>query len=154
MQPQRPTSAEIVPMHGVVYAARQEVGSVLHTHSPHATAFAVASRPLPVAYEPLVRFGFTDGVPVAAYGPRGSQASIDNIQRVLNGGGQLRGLLLENHGVLATGATAEKAYEVALMVEYCARIHYQASSIGEPSLLDDAEIATLQSRFTDYGQQT
>ena len=66
-----PISAEIIPMHGIVYKTRPDAGGALHTHSPFATAFAVASKALPVSYEPMVRFGMTDGVPVAEYGPRG-----------------------------------------------------------------------------------
>ena len=39
-----PVAREIVGMHSVVYQHREEVGSVLHTHSPAATAFAIANR--------------------------------------------------------------------------------------------------------------
>ncbi|WP_204366850.1 class II aldolase/adducin family protein, partial [Mycobacterium sp. UM_CSW] len=42
-----PENAEIIAMHSVVYNARIDVGSVIHTHSPAATAFALAHRPLP-----------------------------------------------------------------------------------------------------------
>ncbi len=37
-------NAEIVSMHAVVYRARPEVGAVIHTHSPGATAFALVQR--------------------------------------------------------------------------------------------------------------
>ena len=67
-----PVAREIVGMHSVVYQHREEVGSVLHTHSPAATAFAIANREIPVAYEAQVRFLGTIPVPVAGYGPRGS----------------------------------------------------------------------------------
>ena len=51
------------------------------------------------------------------------------------------------------GDTIESAFETALMVEYCARIHYQALAIGEPKLLPDDEIETLTEKFAGYGQQ-
>ena len=38
------------------------------------------------------------------------------------------------------------------MTEYCARIHYQAISVGEPDILPDEEIDVLVDRFSDYGQ--
>lgn len=38
------------------------------------------------------------------------------------------------------------------MVEYCARIHYQATSVGDPQLPPDEEIDALLARFADYGQ--
>ena len=52
-----PENAEIVAMHSAVYRARPGAGAVIHTHSPAATAFALAHRPLPCRTEPLLRFG-------------------------------------------------------------------------------------------------
>tara|TARA_Y100001936_G_C16091817_1_gene686967 strand:+ start:2750 stop:3262 length:513 start_codon:yes stop_codon:yes gene_type:complete len=80
-----PASAEIIPMHGVIYKKRPEAGSVLHTHSKFATANAVANKTIPVAYEAMVRFVFAESIPVAQYGPRGSQESIENIATTLDG---------------------------------------------------------------------
>ena len=102
-----PVGAEIIQMHAVVYRVRPEFMSVLHTHSPFATGFAVAGQPIPLAYEALVRSGMTKGVPVAAYGPRGSQESVENIAAVLNKVVPLNALLLANHGVLTFGDTVK-----------------------------------------------
>ena len=74
-----PVGAEIIQMHGIVYRERPEFQSVIHTHSPFATGFAVAGKPIPGAYEALVRNGMVDGVPLAEYGPRGSDESVNNI---------------------------------------------------------------------------
>ncbi len=41
-----PENAEIVAMHSVRYSARRDAGGIIHTHSPAATAFALAHRPL------------------------------------------------------------------------------------------------------------
>jgi L-ribulose-5-phosphate 4-epimerase len=71
-----PTTAEIIPMHTAVYRARDKVGSIIHTHSPHISAFALAQTPLPCAYEALLRYGFGDAIPVAAWAPRGSTESV------------------------------------------------------------------------------
>jgi L-ribulose-5-phosphate 4-epimerase len=37
---------------------------VIHTHSPNLVAFALARRPLPVRYEPLLQMGQAEEVPV------------------------------------------------------------------------------------------
>ena len=95
-----PVGAEIIQMHGIVYRQRPEFQSVVHTHSPFATGFAVAGKAIPGAYEALVRNGMVEGVPLAAYGPRGSDQSINNIAQVLNEHQGIKGLLLENQGVL------------------------------------------------------
>ena len=73
-----PVAREIIGMHSGVYRLRG-VGAVIHTHSPHVTSFALAHKPLPCAYEALLRFGVTEDIPVAAWAPRGSKESVSNI---------------------------------------------------------------------------
>ena len=68
----RSVTREIVGMHSCVYRARMGVNAVIHTHSPHVTSFALAHKPLPCAYEALLRFGVTEDIPVADWAPRGS----------------------------------------------------------------------------------
>ena len=41
-----PMAAAVISMHVAIYEEKPETGCVLHTHSPFATAFAVANRPL------------------------------------------------------------------------------------------------------------
>ena len=67
-----PIQGAVVAMHTAMYADHPEVGCVVHTHSPYATAYAVARRPIGCWVEALAMFGLPDGVPVARYGPRGS----------------------------------------------------------------------------------
>ena len=62
--------AAVVDMHTAVYADHPDVGCVIHTHSPYATAYAVACRPIGCWIEALAMFGMGAGVPVAGYGPR------------------------------------------------------------------------------------
>ena len=59
----------VVAMHTALYADRPEVGCVLHTHSPYATASAVAQRPIGCWIEALAMFGLPTGVPVAGVAP-------------------------------------------------------------------------------------
>ena len=44
-------STEVVAMHAEVYRARPQAGAVIHTHSPHLLAFALAGLPLPVRHQ-------------------------------------------------------------------------------------------------------
>jgi L-ribulose-5-phosphate 4-epimerase len=44
-------SPDVVAMHTEVYRARPQAGAVIHTHSPHLLAFALAGRPLPARYD-------------------------------------------------------------------------------------------------------
>ncbi|MCY0909687.1 MAG: class II aldolase/adducin family protein, partial [Sulfobacillus thermotolerans] len=74
-----PTMKEIIEMHTGIYRVRDSVGSVIHTHAPHVTAFGVAQKPIPLIYEPLLRFGVSEPIPVVPWAPRGSRASVDSI---------------------------------------------------------------------------
>jgi len=125
-----PSNAEIVHMHAVVYKQRPETGAVVHTHSTYATSFALASRSLACSYEALVRADMTDGVPLAAYGPRGSAASVENIAGALQSARNTKAVLLENHGVLAFGANPAAAARANLIVEEAAQMAIFAEVLG------------------------
>ena len=60
-----PIQGAVVAMHTAMYADHRDVGCVLHTHSPFATAYAVARRPIGCWVEALAMFGLAAGVPVA-----------------------------------------------------------------------------------------
>jgi L-ribulose-5-phosphate 4-epimerase len=53
-------------MHTAMYQDHPEVGCVLHTHSPYATAYAVAHRRIGCWVEAMAMFGLADGVRAAA----------------------------------------------------------------------------------------
>ena len=125
-----PVGAEIIQMHAVVYRLRPEFRGVVHTHSPFATGFAVAGQAIAPAYEAMVRNGLTEGVPVARYGPRGSEESVNNIAEVLKAHQGIRALLLENHGVLAFAESVAGAMRVNMTVEESAEIMLYAQQLG------------------------
>jgi len=75
----RPSRVPWSPCTRPMYQDNPDVGCVLHTHSPFATAHAVAHRPIGCWVEALAMFGLPVGVPVAAYGPRGSELAVANI---------------------------------------------------------------------------
>ena len=122
--------AEIVHLHTVIYRNRPEAGAAVHVHSPWGTTFAVAGRPIPCSYEALARFDMTDGIPLAEYGPRGSDQSIQSIADALNGAAHIRAVLLEHHGILAFGGTPAEAARSVQLVEAAAQLEAQAAAIG------------------------
>jgi L-fuculose-phosphate aldolase len=136
------------PMHVRILRARDDVGAVVHTHSAFASTFAGLREPVPPSHYLVAFVG--DRIPVATYEEPGSTAPAESALDAL--GEAYDACLLSNHGVVATGRTPEAAYEVALIVEYCARVHYQARCIGEPTLLSDEEVGRLVSLFEAYGE--
>ena len=125
-----PESAEIVAMHGVVYRARPDVGGIVHTHSPAATAFALAHQPMPCRTEALLRFGQAEPVPVVPWGPRGSDVSVHGIAVALAESPTTRAVLLANHGLLAFGADPIAAANLVIAIEDSAEAELAAARIG------------------------
>lgn len=143
-----PVAHEIVHMHTAVYRARRDVGAVIHTHSPHATAFAIAGRPIECVYEGMARFGITDPVPVAAYGPRGSDESVRNIVSVI--GPESRAVLLQNHGILVFDADIRAATQLVFVLEETAELAVYASLLGQPVPIPKHLAASAQQRRQEF----
>jgi L-ribulose-5-phosphate 4-epimerase len=147
-----PTNAEIVHMHAVVYKHRPETGAVVHTHSTYATGFALASRSLGCSYEALVRSDMTDGVPLAQYGPRGSEASVANIATALASAKNTKAVLLENHGVLAFGADPAAAARANLIVEEAAQMAIYAEVLGGAKAISPEMLKATVGRRDEFAR--
>jgi L-fuculose-phosphate aldolase len=133
--------------HFDILRARPEVGAVVHTHSPYATAFAICRKELVAAHYMIAAAGGPT-VRVADYATFGTQELSDAALRALEG---RKACLLANHGVIATGPTLERALWLAQEVEVLARQTAIALQIGTPVILDDAEIARVVEKFKSYG---
>jgi L-ribulose-5-phosphate 4-epimerase len=123
-----PASHEIIQMHAAVYRRRPDVNSVIHTHSPYVTAYAIANEPIAPTYEAMVRFDITETVPVAEYGPRGSERSVTNIVNVVNDSN--KACLLANHGLLVWDASIEMATHLVVVLEEAAQFSLMARILG------------------------
>jgi L-ribulose-5-phosphate 4-epimerase len=138
-----PIQGAVVAMHTAMYRDRPDVGCVVHTHSPFATAFAVAQQPIDCWIEALAMFGLADGVPVAAYGPRGSEQAVANIRAAVRPG--VPAVLLANHGVLVFHRTPDLAVLVSGVVEEAAQAGINARAVGGPVAIPaDLRAAALQ----------
>ncbi len=138
-----PIQAAVVSMHTALYQDHPDVNCVIHTHSPYATAFAVAGREIDCWIEAVAMFGLADGVPVAAYGPRGSDEAVANIRAAIRPG--VPAVLLANHGVLVFHRTPTLAVFVGGIVEEAAQAAVNAQSIGGPTVVPEAmRAAALQ----------
>lgn len=148
-----PIQGAVVAMHTAMYADDPQVGCVLHTHSPHATAYAVANRPIGCWVEALAMFGLPNGVPVAGYGPRGSEQAVANIRDAVVRG--VPAVLLANHGVLVFHRTPELAILVGGIVEEAAQAGLNAAGIGGPvEIPAELRAAALQRAMTFQDQGT
>ncbi len=138
-----PIQGAVVAMHTAMYRDRPDVGCVVHTHSPYATAFAVANRPIACWIEALAMFGLADGVAVAAYAPRGSEQAVANIRTAVRPG--VPAVLLANHGVLVFHRSPDLAILVGGVVEEAAQAAINAQALGGPvEIAADMRTAALQ----------
>ena len=148
-----PIQGAVVAMHTAMYADHQDVGCVLHTHSPYATAYAVAHRPIGCWVEAMAMFGLADGVPVAGYGPRGSDEAVANIRAAVTPG--VPGVLLANHGVLVFHRTPDLAVLAGGVIEEAAQAGINAGVLGGPvEIPAELRAAALQRAMTFDHQGT
>lgn len=114
-----PAPSSELPMHLGVLAARPEVGAVVHTHSPYATALSRVLEEIPVV-EPELAMLVGGPVPVAEPAPSGDAALGE---AVLAGAGERRATVVRDHGPVCFGADLAGALACAFAVEENARIY-------------------------------
>lgn len=127
-------------LHAEIYKAMEGIGSVVHTHSPYATAFAVAHQPIPTILIEMVPFLGGD-VPLAEFAVPGTPEVGTNAVKVMQ---ERNGCLMANHGVVAIGKDLEQAHLRAVYIEDAAKICAFAKGIGEIHIMDDASIAAMK----------
>ena len=135
--------------HRDIYAARAEVGAVLHAHSPFATSLACLRQDIPPFHYMIARFG-GDTVRCSGYATFGTQALSDTALLALEG---RKGCLLANHGMLVCGQDLPQAIALGVELESLCEQFWRASQLGAPVLLNQEEMAEALEKFAGYGKQ-
>lgn len=133
--------------HRDIYAARPDTGAVVHCHSTAATALACLGRDLP-AFHYMVAIAGGATVRCAPYATFGTQALSDNAVAALHG---RQACLLGHHGMIALGRDLRTALVVAAEIEHLAEIYLRLLPLGEPPILDAAEMDRIIELFKGYG---
>lgn len=125
-------------IHTEILAARPDVGSVVHTHAPHAVALAATGQPLrPISHEATLftppqvpRFEETgDLILTPELGRRVAATLADH-----------RAVFLVNHGIVVAGPDVPTAVVTAVLLERACRAQLLAAAVGtELHWSDDAE---------------
>jgi L-ribulose-5-phosphate 4-epimerase len=143
-----PIQGAVVAMHTAMYADSPEVGCVIHTHAPYATAYAVANQPIDCWIEALAMFGLADGVPLAGYAPRGSDEAVEEIRRAVRPGNPA--VLLANHGVLVFHRNIDLAAMALGVVEEAAQASINARALGGAVSIPDTMRAAAFQRAMSF----
>jgi L-ribulose-5-phosphate 4-epimerase len=113
-------------MHVAIYACRGDVGAIVHTHSPVATAAAIVLSTLPILHdEGKILFG--GALPVSAHRPPGTWELANAVVAALGDG---RGCLVAKHGAVAVGTTPADALGTAIKIEEAARLYLLSRQLG------------------------
>ena len=142
-QTRRRESSE-TPLHLHIYRNRPDVGAVVHTHSPYATAFAAGGVPIPCALVEMI-FYLGGQVPVAPMAYPGTDAVGIGAVEALEG---RSACLLQNHGAVTVGANMQGAYIRAEYVEDAAKICLLARQNGSLVEIDPDMVTRILSQET------
>lgn len=139
--------------HAYVYRHMPDVGGVVHTHSPYATAWAARHEPIPCVITGMAD-EFGGEIPVAPFSMIGDESIGRAIVETL-AGHHSRAVLLANHGVFTIGKDGRDAVKAAVMCEDVARTVHLAHQLGTPVPIASSDIEALFDRYQNvYGQTT
>jgi L-fuculose-phosphate aldolase len=139
-----------LPLHLAVYKAREDVQAIIHTHSPYASAMAVARKDIPATVEDLVQI-VGGNVRVNEYALPGTHQLGINTLNALEG---RNAVLLANHGALGVGRDLDEALRVCQIVEKSAKINIFAQLMGGAVELSNQDIEEMRNFYLNsYGQR-
>lgn len=139
----RPSSE--VDLHRIFYKNRDDINSVIHTHTTYATTLSCLNWDLPAVHYMVALAG--ENVRCAEYATYGTEELAENAYEAMK---DRRAVLLANHGLLAGGKDIENAFSITEEIEYCAELYIKAKSIGRPVILSKEEMIHMMEKFKTY----
>lgn len=138
-------SADLI-FHLEIYRSRPEIGSVIHLHTPYATAFAIIQKPIPVAMQAIAN---TIGgpIPVSKFALPGTEALGKNIVEAMDG--HINAVLLANHGLVTCASNLEECLSIASTVELAAQVTFIASQMGDLVILTEDQVKDARKFYAD-----
>ena len=143
-----PVEGDLMPsseslLHVAIYAARPDVGGIVHTHAVYSSAVAAAGLAIPpIVDEMVVNLG--GAVRVSEYAPPASETVAE---RVCDALGNRDAALIRNHGAVAVGADPVAALKASILTERVAKIFVLSSILGSPTTLPDEVVASEAAIF-------
>lgn len=133
-------------IHTKIYQNREDINSIIHTHSVYATAMSSLRITIPVIFDEMAAI-LGGEIKTAEYGLPGSEQLADNCFLGLQ---DKMAVLLANHGAISTGKTGDKALKTAITLEKVLKQFILAKSVGSPISLDSKYINYMRNFFEEY----
>ena len=129
-----------VLLHLAIYRKRSDIGAVVHSHPPHATAFAIAEVPVPEGIHPEAEV-FLGKVRTAPFAMPATPALPDSITPLI--GPETNSILLGNHGTVSFSRDLIDAYyKLEILDAYC-RILLLCTQLGRVNMLNRDQLTQL-----------
>ena len=135
-----------IGMHLAIYAQRQDVNAVIHSHPPIATAFACSGRALEevLCQEAIMTVGT---VPLARYATTGTDDVASSLWPYIP---EHDAILLANHGAVSSGKTLLDAFMKMETVEHLAQVALIAHQLGSAQPLAETQVQQLRRARNAY----
>lgn len=133
----RPSSE--IRMHLATYRYRPDVKSVVHAHSPYATAYALANRPIETRAYPEMIVLF-DKIPLAPYGTPSTDEIHKGFKDYLK---DYDIILLANHGIMTVGKDVYDSFFKLESAESIAKVLTLAEQVGGEKELPEEKLQQL-----------
>ena len=134
--------------HRDIYASRNDINAIVHTHSVFSSTLSVLGEGIP-AFHYMIAVAGGDSIRCSDYALFGTQELSNNIIAAM---AQRKACLISNHGMIAIGKNLNEAINIAIEVEHLAQLYVQAKMIGTPKLLNDSQMLEVIDKFRTYGE--
>lgn len=131
-------------IHRALLNKKQDVGAVIHSHSPYATAVSCLHLPIPPFVEDLVQI-IGEQVNCTRYVPAGQHKRI--AEEVAGAIGEENAVLLANHGAICCGRNLDEAFVACQILEKAALMMLAAGSLGKVIAIPDEFVRSERNRF-------
>jgi L-fuculose-phosphate aldolase len=128
-------------MHLFCYKKRENIGAIIHSHAPYASAFAITGKSLDLCVMPEIIMVF-GRIPLVPYKIPATEKLAEVVSEYIKK--DHKALFLENHGVLVTGKDIIDACNNLSIVENYAKTYINALIIGNIKTLPGSEVSQLE----------
>ncbi len=131
-------------IHRAVLNKKAEVGAIIHSHSPSATAVSCLRQTIPVFVEDLAQI-IGGAVRTTRYVPAGQHKKI--AEEVADTIGEENAVLLANHGVMCCGRNLDEALVASKILEKAAAMMLAAGGANKVIPIPEEYVRSERQRF-------